>query len=373
MRLSYIDTVHETINLPDYAWIIIDTEAFKRLQHITQFSTITIKNANIKHTRWEHCIGVGHLAYKLITRLANTYSFITEKHIKCVTVAGLMHDIGHGPFSHCWEKLSILNKSFNHEEMSCKIVREVLTSNVVLCKWFDDDDIQLICDMILGVLPQQQQDQDQEKQLQNCNLHYPFLYQIVNNKQFGIDVDKQDYLLRDAYYVYSNHRYAIPYAHNNLCDHRQSMSFYDRCMINLTTYNLTFSDTDLVDIQCAYNLRHYMISTIFRHPNNMKSDILFIQLLEAAHIEGFIFCDLKINELMDQPINYIKLTNAVYDNLTFWIRQHGSRKLQNFATCLEEALEKCILIVNSTERQVFITRKFMPIECNDGIIYNLVY
>lgn len=361
-----MDVVHDAINLPNYAWVIIDTEFFKRLQHITQFSTITLNNVNVKHTRWEHCIGVGHLAYKLITRLAEMYSFITEKHIKCVTVAGLMHDIGHGPFSHCWEHLDQrLSNNFNHEEMSCKIVREVLKNNMLLRKCFDDDDIQLICDMIKGVLPQSEH---QEKYLPRCSLrnnhkqHYPFLYQIVNNKQFGVDVDKQDYLLRDSYYVY-----------NKFCDYRQIMSFYDRCMINLNTYNLIFDYNDLVYIQRVYDLRHYMISTIFRHPNNMNSDALFIQLLEDADSEGFIYCGLTITELMDQPRNFIKLTNAVYDDLMVWIRLHGSRSLQITATLLDEALEKCIVAVNSAEFQAFVPRKFMPIECSNGLIYSLVY
>ena len=81
-------------------WQIIDTPQFQRLRNLKQLATIPFIYPGGNHTRFEHCLGTGHLARDLVTRCFNGLNTEDEFLINCVSIAGLCHDIGHGPFSH---------------------------------------------------------------------------------------------------------------------------------------------------------------------------------------------------------------------------------------------------------------------------------
>ena len=84
---------------------IVATCAFQRLRHISQLGCAESVYINVNHSRFEHSLGVSHLAEKLARRIMNTQPAlgITEKDILCVKLGALLHDIGHGPFSHVFE------------------------------------------------------------------------------------------------------------------------------------------------------------------------------------------------------------------------------------------------------------------------------
>ena len=102
-----------------------------------------------------------------------------------VKIAGLCHDVGHGPFSHCFEqyiKVAKPNSHFHHEEMSCKIFEHIVKKYQVP---LTDNEIKRVQNYILG----NREEGDP----------HGFLCDIVANKRNSVDVDKWDYLARDCY------------------------------------------------------------------------------------------------------------------------------------------------------------------------------
>ena len=90
--------------MPAVAVAIIDTPQFQRLRFLKQVGTCYFVYPNANHSRFQHSLGVGHLAYEYAKKLqAKNPGLIDEKDCQCVLIAGLCHDLGHGPFSHLWE------------------------------------------------------------------------------------------------------------------------------------------------------------------------------------------------------------------------------------------------------------------------------
>ena len=99
------DEIHSTIDLCPVATALIGTPAFQRLRHIKQLGTAEHVYINCNHTRFEHSLGVMHLACSLCRRIRSHQPAlgVTAKDVLCVRLAGLLHDIGHAPFSHVYE------------------------------------------------------------------------------------------------------------------------------------------------------------------------------------------------------------------------------------------------------------------------------
>ncbi len=103
---SYIsDKVHDMIEVPENIQPIIDTEEFQRLRYLKQLGATDYVFPGATHTRFEHSLGVMHLSRKVILHLKDRQPNlkITENEIFCVSAAGLLHDLGHGPFSHVFD------------------------------------------------------------------------------------------------------------------------------------------------------------------------------------------------------------------------------------------------------------------------------
>ncbi|RNC49376.1 hypothetical protein TcCL_NonESM00603 [Trypanosoma cruzi] len=196
------DRVHEYVFLPTIAIRIVDTLEFQRLRSLKQLGTTVFLYPGATHTRFEHSIGVAHLASQMVRQIAlcQPELNITRADTICVTVAGLCHDIGHGPFSHLFEHLvnrirekKRIKDTWHHEQMSIRLLRRIL-SRINLWEYgLTDEDARFIELCILGLAP---------KSPWPTNVGRPpykrFLVDIVANKRNGVDVDRLDYFLRDS-------------------------------------------------------------------------------------------------------------------------------------------------------------------------------
>ena len=117
--MELYDPIHGLISVSPLAKKIIDTEEFQRLRNIKQLGCCYYVFPGASHNRFEHSIGVYHLANKYIDIL-NKHEEFTEKEIVCITIAGLIHDIGHGPFSHLFDEITPERK--NHEYRSGQLL-----------------------------------------------------------------------------------------------------------------------------------------------------------------------------------------------------------------------------------------------------------
>ncbi|KAJ7740601.1 hypothetical protein B0H16DRAFT_1566945 [Mycena metata] len=183
------DPIHDYIPISPLMSSIIDTKQFQRLRSIKQLAASYMVWPGASHNRFEHCLGVGHLARSMAEHLRNEQPelHISARDIDCVQIAGLCHDLGHGPWSHLWDGLFIPSvapeKNWKHEDASKMMFRDLLETNNINLPTKD-------VDFILALI-------DGDPRL--CSEEKLFLFDIVANKRNGLDVDKFDYIARDSY------------------------------------------------------------------------------------------------------------------------------------------------------------------------------
>jgi len=190
------DDVHGTIAVNVLCRRIIDTPQFQRLREIKQLGCSKWVYPSATHSRYEHSIGVGHLAGRLYEAATRTRpDLYSSSDYLCVVIAGLIHDLGHGPLSHLWETLvaeADRGSTWTHEWSSLRMFDHLL----------EDNDIQLedylplgskvfIQELVYGPL-------DGGKNYKSREKSDWWMFDIINNKTNGADVDKMDYLARDG-------------------------------------------------------------------------------------------------------------------------------------------------------------------------------
>jgi deoxynucleoside triphosphate triphosphohydrolase SAMHD1 len=162
----------------------IDTTPFQMLRDKKQLGATCYVFPSATHTRFEHSLGVSHLAYVMMTHLRKEQPelHITDRMIELTQIAGLLHDIGHGPFSHLYDHYV---KSYNqpdHEGRGIIIIEKICHENEITLEYEERKEIYQM------ISP----DEDHKNN---------WKYQIVANAMNSIDVDKMDYIRRDCYHI----------------------------------------------------------------------------------------------------------------------------------------------------------------------------
>ncbi|XP_057508108.1 uncharacterized protein LOC130791036 isoform X1 [Actinidia eriantha] len=187
------DNVHGNIYLDQLSLKFIDTEQFQRLRDLKQLGVTHMVYPGAVHSRFEHSLGVYWLAGDAISKIASYQGSelgIDRFDIQTVKLAGLLHDVGHGPFSHLFEHEflpRVLNGSkWSHEEMSLKMIDHIVDAHNI--------DIEPGCHKkVKEMIVASSENAPSKSWKEKC-----FLYDIVANGRNGIDVDKFDYIFRDS-------------------------------------------------------------------------------------------------------------------------------------------------------------------------------
>jgi HD superfamily phosphohydrolase len=236
------DAVHGFIEIRSWFFIFIDHPYFQRLRRVKQLGVVDRVYPNATHTRFEHSLGVFHLTGLIIDRLNRDSLLFTETEKDLIQLAALYHDIGHGPFSHLYEKFMI-NKygkdTVNHEERACMILEEISQDK---CALLSDENLKFISNVIKGIVP--------ENEINN------YKYQIVNNKLCGIDSDKMDYLARDTKIVDIT-AFRFDYIINNMS-------------VCKKTRNVIFNIKSKIDIENLFYTRMIMHKMVYQHKSVLK-------------------------------------------------------------------------------------------------------
>ena len=143
------------------SWDIIDTEQFQRLRYLKQLGCVNYVFPTAVHNRFEHCIGTGYIARKLMHKLKKKQPAleIRERDVLNVSIAGLCHDLGHGPFSHVFDNhfLRTINPKteWTHEWASTNLLRYLVDKSQSDTDErhpidLEKEDVDLICDLIEG-------------------------------------------------------------------------------------------------------------------------------------------------------------------------------------------------------------------------------
>ena len=117
------DPVFGFINVPnDFLYDIIQHPIFQRLQRIKQLGLASFVYPGAQHTRFQHSLGAMYLTHEAIKQLRQNGQEITPEEADGVLVAILLHDIGHGPFSHLFEEALKVTGNKNHETIGAEII-----------------------------------------------------------------------------------------------------------------------------------------------------------------------------------------------------------------------------------------------------------
>ncbi|WP_134702436.1 HD domain-containing protein [Ammoniphilus sp. YIM 78166] len=169
------DPVHKYVHVRyQIIWDLINTPEFQRLRRIRQLGTSLYTFHGAEHSRFNHSLGV----YEIMRRMISKFHLSEDEVLLCLCSA-LLHDVGHGPFSHSFEKVF----KTDHEEWTQKIVEGNTQINQVL-KRFSDDFPKKVSEVIGKTYPNK------------------LVVSLVTSQ---IDADRMDYLLRDAYYTGVNY------------------------------------------------------------------------------------------------------------------------------------------------------------------------
>lgn len=195
--------IHGHIELSALSVKVIDTPQFQRLRDISQLGGVYFVFPGAASRRFEHCIGVAHLARRFVETLRRNQPELEVSDVDCLCVelAGLCHDLGHGPFSHMFDSKVLPQlgvHSFVHEHASIAILDILISENNLAPEFLKygltSVDIHFIQELILGS-PEEAPAGFEWKGRGDRS----FLFDIVANKRNGIDVDKFDYFARDCH------------------------------------------------------------------------------------------------------------------------------------------------------------------------------
>lgn len=170
------DPVHGYIHIElAVIWEVIACKEFQRLRRIHQLGGIFQVYHTAEHSRFAHSLGVYEIVRRMLEEIDDLKYYLSDYEKMCVMLAGLLHDLGHGPFSHSFESIS----NEKHEEFSKRIILEESEIHEVLKRYGEElpKDVASIID-------------------------YSHSNKILNQLISGqLDADRMDYLLRDAYFT----------------------------------------------------------------------------------------------------------------------------------------------------------------------------
>lgn len=232
--MEIFDSLHGFIDVDEYIKEIIDTLEFQRLRNIKQLGCCYYVFPGASHNRYEHSLGVYHLTKKYVNYLNNDGKIINDYEKKMLCISAIIHDIGHGPFSHLFD--DITNKGKSHEYRTIEIFKLM---NVKYDYGYCEKDIELIYEIIKPT----------DKNHDNL-----YLFQIVSNKN-GIDVDRFDYLMRDIKMIGLN--YGIEY--DRIMKKSKIMENSEGKL------EIVYSDKITTHIDEFFRVRYIMYKEIYNH------------------------------------------------------------------------------------------------------------
>ena len=188
---GFRDVVHGDITLPLKFWNIINTPEFMRLLRIKQLAMTSLIFPTINHTRFEHSIGTCHIMRQVVGHFREIFKKhgveIQSDDADIAILAALLHDIGHGPFSHAFE--CVMNLS--HEKWTERIINESGKLNKAIRENFGDN----APERVVACLNYKNIARTDSFE----NLNFSLIYSALVSG--ALDVDRIDYLSRDGYYT----------------------------------------------------------------------------------------------------------------------------------------------------------------------------
>ena len=232
------DPIYGFITIPnELIFDIIQHSYFQRLRRVSQMGLTYLVYPGAHHTRFHHALGCMHLMSKAIQVLQFKGIEISEEEATALQIAILLHDIGHGPFSHAMEH-SIVEK-ITHEEISLAFMK-------ALNKEFNGK-LSLAIDIFEGKHPR------------------TFFYQLISSQ---LDMDRSDYLKRDSFYT--------GVAEGNVNSERLIT------MLNVVDDNLVVEEKGIYSVEKFLLARRLMYWQVYLHKTGVGAEKVLVKILDRA-------------------------------------------------------------------------------------------
>ncbi|MEC3964633.1 HD domain-containing protein [Flagellimonas halotolerans] len=234
------DPIYGFIGTPnELIFSLISHPYFQRLRRISQMGLSYLVYPGAHHTRFHHALGSMHLMTKAIQVLKLKNVEITEEEEKGLLCAILLHDIGHGPFSHALE--GFVAKEISHEQISLRFMME-------LNKEFEGQ-LDIAISIFKGDYPK------------------PFLNQLVSSQ---LDMDRLDYLKRDSFYS--------GVTEGNINSERLIS------MLNVVNGNLVVEEKAIYAVEKFLMARRFMYWQVYLHKTGLVAEQLLIRIMQRARL-----------------------------------------------------------------------------------------
>lgn len=307
---TFMDPVHGRIDLPGAAVELIDTPQFQRLRKLKQLGVAYSVFPGACHNRFEHSLGVCYLAGHHLELLCRNQPNlkVTPRDKLCVQIAGLLHDLGHGPFSHVFDGAFLPGNGveWNHEEGSVMMIKHLIESNHIdLSKYGLNpaEDMEFIFKLIEGTPA------NEAKLLDETDgwLRQRFLYYIVSNNESGLDVDKLDYYQRDCYYTGISMR--------NVYDNLLDASMVVKCTDGAS--RICYPEKYVEDVFHAFSTRIALHLKVYQHRAVISIEKALIDVLMEAEkylrVVGKDGALLRLTEVVHDPVAFTRVNDSIID------------------------------------------------------------
>ena len=296
--LDIVDPIHDFIRVRDTELKIIDSPIFQRLRRIRQLSGAHLTYPSAQHSRFEHSLGVMHIAGQAAMSLKEK-GFLKTDQIQEIRLAALLHDVGHGPFSHLFEEVLQIKKKISHEEIGKKIIQESEIGDILSKSGFD------------------------KKHITKLAFGYP-KYRFVNEIISGsLSADMMDYLQRDGYFTGAEHA---------KIDHKRIIQSLD-----VYRTKLALEKSALYSFESMILSRYQMFKAVYFHKTVRSAEVMMLESIRLADNDCG-FTDLNLND-------YTKLTDEFVIAQILALPDHTSeqRRAKKFATDYQNRrLLKCV-------------------------------
>ena len=249
MKKSYldiIDPIHDFIRVYNSELKIIDSPIFQRLRRIKQLSGAHLIYPGAQHTRFEHSLGVMHIA-SMASNSLKEKGILKSDDISDIRLAALLHDIGHGPFSHLFEEVLEKRQKISHEDIGKKIILKTEIGDSISKSGFDK---RFICKLAFG------------------DSKFQFMNELISG---ALSADIMDYLLRDGYFTGAEH---AKIDHNRLT-----------YSLDVFKDQLALDKSALVNFETMMISRYQMFKAVYFHKTVRAGEVMLLEAMDLARNE----------------------------------------------------------------------------------------
>lgn len=244
--LDIIDPIHDFIRVYDAELKIIDNPIFQRLRRIKQLSGAHLTYPGAQHSRFEHSLGVMHIAGRAATTLQEKGILDTDQ-IYNLRLAALLHDVGHGPFSHLFEEVLQQKKKISHEDIGRKLITKTEIGDLLSDFGYEK---RFIAKLAFG------------------DYKFQFMNEILSG---SLSADLMDYLPRDGYFTGAEHA---------KIDHKritQSLDVYQK--------KLALEKSALYSFESMMHSRYQMFKAVYFHKTVRAAEVMLLESIRLADSE----------------------------------------------------------------------------------------